>query len=919
MAQLPAGTVTFLFSDIEGSTRLWEADPDGMKSALVRHDEVTARAVGQHGGYVFKHTGDGFCASFTTAEAALSAAVDTQLALRRETRPSQPQIRVRIGIHTGQADPAGDDYFGPPVNRAARVMSCAHGGQIICTAATREVLSAGRAHPGADLELHYLGIHRLRDLGEPQRLYQVVHPDLEEHFPPLRTLDAYRNNLPTPRTSFVGRAGELTELVAALGGQRLVTVTGVGGSGKTRLALQAAAELVGGRPDGVFFVELASLSDPSGIMAQIADTIGLSAPGVAPGRAVEQFFGSRHSLLVLDNCEHLLDASAVLCDALLSTSQDLSILATSREPLGVPGEVVVRIPSLGLADDPESPSAVSQSEAGQLFIDRARAVQPQFGITADNAAAVADICRRLDGIPLAIELAAARVRHIAPQQIAERLNDRFRLLTGGARTSLPRQQTLKAALDWSFELLTEEERRLLLRLSVFVGTFPLRAVEAVCSDDGGDSGMDGAVVLDVLAHLVDRSLVVAAPGSGEAEYRLLETVRHYAQERLVAAGEATRMRDRHRSWYAEMARRSFPPKASFLIGGDLAAEHYDNLMTALQWAVTTASAIDAMVLAGQLCGSWLATWKYREAEDWLTTLLSAPWVPDCAERSYLASLHASFAALNGDFALSLQRAEVALQYAATHGHHEVLPVIMWSKAIAISVVRSIDEAVDLLDEAARLALELGQENFASGTLCAAATYRLSYDVDRAMADAERAANLPGVDDEGRITALMVLAVARVLAGDTAGAAATLGPSLLRHDPTGDTVVPGVTRGSGESELLVPYAVVLAATGDLTRAKAVVAAGRQRLADVVIPLVETAYLVASGASEIYGGDPALGMHLLGAARRCFGEEGAWRSPVVGCVYVQACRRAREVLGEEAVREARLAGMALDREQAAAMAE
>ena len=919
MADLPAGTVTFLFSDIEGSTRLWEADPGGMKLALARHDEVAARAVDEHGGHLFKHTGDGMCAAFSSADAAVAAAVGTQLALGREQWPDQLRIRVRMGIHTGPAEPVGDDYFGASLNRCARVMSCAHGGQTLCTAATREMLSLIESRdPGVAVALRDLGTHRLRDLSEPQRLYQVVHRDLEQDFPPLRTLDAYRNNLPTPRTSFIGRNDELAELIAALGEQRLVTVTGAGGSGKTRLALQAAAEMVATRPDGVFFVELAALSDPSGIVAQIADTIGLSAPGVAPAPAVEQFFGSRRSLLVLDNCEHLLEASAVLCDGLLSAAPDLAVLVTSREPLGVPGELVVRIPSLGLPAEPTSASAVAQSEAGQLFIDRTRAVQPQFRMTEENAVAVAGICRRLDGIPLAIELAAARVRHLSPQQIAERLDDRFRLLTGGARTALPRQQTLKAALDWSFDLLNEEERTLLLRLSVFVGSFPLSAVEAVCSEDSG-VGMDGPTVLDVLGRLVDRSVVVARPGSDQTEYRLLETVRHYAQERLLATGEVIELRNRHRSWYANLASGSFPPKSNFLFRGDHVSEHYDNLLAALQWSVATESGAEAVLLTGYLCQSWLASWRHQEAEHWLALVLGASWVPDCPERFFLASLHASFAALNGDFALSLERSDKAIQEATSRGYRGALTVLMWSRAIATSVVRSIEEAVALLDEAARLALELGEAGIAVGALCASATYRLGYDLDQAVADAEAALAIPGVEGEARIAALITLALAHVLAGDTSKATALLGPAMLRHVPSNEVVVPGLARGSGENEFFVPFAVVLAASGDLPRAKAVVAAGRQRLADVAFPLVDTAYLVASGASEIYGGDAALGMRLLGAARRRFGEEGAWRSPVVGCLYVRASARAREILGAEAASEARLAGMALDREEAAALAE
>ena len=467
----PTGTVTFLFTDIEGSTKLWEQHPDAMRSAHARHDTLLRSAVQQHHGHIVKTTGDGVHAAFATAPEALAAVLTAQRALRDEPWDPQAPISVRMGLHTGIAERRDGDYYGSALNRAARLMAAGHGGQTLLSAATQELV---RDHLPDEAGLRDLGEHRLKDLGRSEQVFQLQHPSLPADFPPLRSLDnpALPNNLPQQVTSFIGRETQVAEVKARLNKTRLLTLTGAGGSGKTRLSLQVAADLLTGDGDGVWLVELAALTDPALVPQAVADVLGVKEQVGQPiQRTLVEWLKTKRLLLVLDNCEHLVGACASLAADLLRACPDVHLLASSREALNVAGEQTYRVPSLSLPDPKQAQTGegLSQFEAVRLFIERAQAVQPSFAVTSGNAPAVAQVCWRLDGIPLALELAAARVRSLSVDEINTRLDQRFRLLTGGSRTALPRQQTLRALIDWSYDLLTEREKALLCRLAVFAG------------------------------------------------------------------------------------------------------------------------------------------------------------------------------------------------------------------------------------------------------------------------------------------------------------------------------------------------------------------------------------------------------------------------------------------------------------------
>ena len=556
MASVPSGTVTLLFTDIEGSTRLWESHPTLMRAALERHDNLVRAAVEAAGGYVFKTVGDAFCVAFATAPQAVLGAIAAQSALDAEPWPQPLAIRARMGIHSGDCVQREHDYFGPTVNRAARLEATAHGGQIVLSAATRGLL--GNPLPDG-MRLRDLGDHRLKDLGAAEHVYQVETDTLPGEFPPLRSLEnpALPNNLPRYTANFVGRDGELETVRNLVRGSRLVTLSGPGGVGKTRLALQVAADLLDGSGDGVWVVDLAPVTDEAMVPTAIADAIGLRiGDSVDTMDGLVDALADRHLLVVLDNCEHLIDTVATIADRLLRTCETVDLIATSREPLGINGEVVHRVPSLGLPEAFESdPNVVAQSEGGLLFVERARLHDPRFTIDATNAATVAAVCRRLDGIPLALELAAARLRSLSAPELLERLDQRFRLLTGGSRTAMARQQTLRATIDWSFELLSARGQTMLARTSVFAGGWDLSAAADVVSD----AVEDDLDVFDTLSGLADRSLVTVAAGE-TTRYGLLETIREYAAEKLAAQGnEAHRaLRRRHLDHYLGLAETAAP-------------------------------------------------------------------------------------------------------------------------------------------------------------------------------------------------------------------------------------------------------------------------------------------------------------------------------------------------------------------------
>jgi len=545
MSALPTGTVTFLFTDLAGSTRLWQEHPEAMKPALARHDEIVRAAIEANGGHVVKTTGDGFHAAFATPREAISAAIDAQVALGAELWAATGPLRVRMGIHSGPAELREGDYYGTAVNRAARLMSVAHGGQVVVSLAAAELL------PDGGVELLDLGEHRLRDLSRPERVFQVVDPGLDQDFPPLATLDAFAGNLPVQVTSFVGRDDDVARIVAMLDDAALVTLIGTGGVGKTRLATQVAAEVLPRFADGAWFCELAPADEPDGMAQAVATTLGaVQRPGLSMVESIVEFCKVRSLLLVLDNCEHLLDAAAALADAVLQTCNDVTVLATSREALDVEGERVVRVRSLEAPDPGAAHDALVQSAAVRLFADRAR----DAGATAEwNDAqwtAVGEVCRRVDGIPLAIELAAARATAMSPVDIAAHLDERFRLLTGKRRGRVERHQTLRATVEWSYQLLDDDERAVFDRLGVFAGTFDEAAAVAVATDDVVDSW----TVIDAVASLVAKSMLVTEDGpGGTVRYAMLETLRQYARERLDETRDADRWRRRHAEHYAGWA------------------------------------------------------------------------------------------------------------------------------------------------------------------------------------------------------------------------------------------------------------------------------------------------------------------------------------------------------------------------------
>jgi predicted ATPase/DNA-binding CsgD family transcriptional regulator len=599
---LPVGTATFMLTDVDGSMRL--------------PDELLDEAISRHGGVRRRQQDDetSIVAAFTRASDAVAAALDIQRAVQQST--------LRIAVHTAEAQQRDEgSYFGHAVNRCARLCAVAHGGQVVVCRTTRDLI-LDRLPERA--KLTDLGIHRLRDLGRAEHVFGLVHPELAAEFPSLRSLDTLPNNLPGELTSFIGRRTELAQIGNALQQARLLTLTGAGGCGKTRLALQVAADALDRHPDGVWWVELARLEDPALLAATVITSIGSSE---VPGRPVldtlRAHLRARRVLVVLDNCEHLLAACAELVDALLRGCPSLTILATSRAPLGVPGEVTWRVPSMSLPAEPhrEPITVLRQCDAVALFIDRALQVRPNFTINAANAPVIAQICHDLDGIPLAIELAAARVRMLAPEQISRALADRFRLLTGGARTVMPRHQTLQASIDWSHELLSDGERTLLRRLSVFTGGWTLDAAEEVCSGDGADRND----VLDLLTGLVDKSLVTTSEHGPKVRYGLLETVRQYAAARLAGAGELGDLRDQHLAYYLELAEAAQPQ----ILGAGRDDPVLHNLATELpniRAAVESAATTDpdaGLRLVTALTLFWVFTGRYREGDACYARALDA--------------------------------------------------------------------------------------------------------------------------------------------------------------------------------------------------------------------------------------------------------------------------------------------------------
>lgn len=714
--------LTFLFTDLENSTPLWESFPDEMRTASARHDALMRASIEQHHGRVIKTMGDGFHAVFETPSDGVAAALAGQQAIIAEPWPEATvPLKVRMGLHTGESQERDGDYYGAEVNRAARVMGIGHGGQVLISEVTANLV---RGAPPEDVTLTNLGQHRLKGLTAPEQIFQLCHPNLPAEFPPLTSLEAYKHNLPVQLTSFIGREKELEQVknlvlgkdlkgVGHLSDLRLVTLLGPGGTGKTRLALQTAADLVDQFPDGVWFIELAPLADPDRIAERVAAPFNVqSQPGRPLLDTLTNHLRRKELLLVLDNVEHLVRESAELAEHLLLNCPSIKILVTGREALFIGGETTLQIPSLSLPGK-ATPNEVANSEAVQLFLARAQAVRPDFALTPDNAPALAEIVRRLDGIPLALELAAARLRMMSVAQIAARLNDRFRLLTGGRRTALPRQQTLQALIEWSWNLLEEKECVLFRRLSVFSGGWTLEAAQEVASDDQ----LDAFDIFDLMEQLINKSLVtVTHLPNGEVRYGMLESIRQFAQDKLLEAGEGERLRDRHAEYFTAFGEQM----SEALQGREMAAQlglllpETDNAKAAREWALET-----RLDLALRMAGApmVMARYWFISAEDirWKEQVVARARTLPATESNeeYRQGLVKAIVGLGsttllaGDFERGRQLLEEGIRRAQETGLGDQQVFGMNMVLIALFQMGDFDRAIEVAEEAIALSKKHG--------------------------------------------------------------------------------------------------------------------------------------------------------------------------------------------------------------------
>src|SRR5437867_1135051 len=693
MAMRPVGTVTFLFTDMEGSTRAWEAHPKETRAALQRHAEIVARAIEANRGTIILERGEGdsVFAVFERASDAVAAACELQLALGKEEWPSEMPLRVRVAIHTGEAD---TDYRGPHVNRAARIRAIGHGEQILLSAVTAGIVRGTLPDGTSLIDLRQ---HRLRDVADMEHVFQLAHPDFRENFPPLRSVSNFRQNLPVQLTSFVGRGRERKEVAALIDDHRVVTLIGSGGSGKTRLAIQVGADELEKFPDGMRFVDLAPLNDASLVVDAIASAVGIKAEqGISVIDALVRNLEGTKTLIIIDNCEHIIEACADAVSGLLRAGESVRVLATSREPLGLAGEMIWRVPSLSLPGAATKIAEIGRCEAVQLFVDRAGAARPGFTLTSANAQTITDICRTLEGLPLAIELAAARVKALAAHQIRDRLSDRFRLLIGGRG----RHQTLRSTIDWSYDLLSEKERALFRRLCVFAGGFDLPAVQAIWPD--GDP-------LDHIEQLVDKSLVTVEQLTDEKlRYRLLETLRQYGAERLVEVGEEDEARERHFAHYLGIAERAYAQRieheAEML--ASLEADH-DDFRSALEWSRSQPR--DLLRLASSLGWFWHLRSHYREGRTWLEQALALN--PTERSRERARALWALSMILNwqGDVAAARPLAEESLALWRTTDDPLELALALESVGWSHFAASNYSEALRSMEDCVEAYRRLGSE------------------------------------------------------------------------------------------------------------------------------------------------------------------------------------------------------------------
>ena len=729
--------MTFLFTDVESSTKMWERNPSVMQKALSRHDEILRSAIEANGGYVFKTVGDAFCAAFPAAPDALDAALVAQRALSDEPWNEGLAIKAKMALHTGTVEERDGDYFGPPVNRVARLLSIANGGQVLLSTSTQEL---ARDELPSESGLRDLGEHRLKDLFRPERIFQLGAPGLPSEFPPLRTLESRPNNLPMQPTPLVGRERETAEVAdrVRIEEARLLTLTGPGGTGKTRLALQAAADLLEKFEDGVFFVALATITDPALVASAIAGPLGVKESGDQPlEEGLEAYLRDRNLLLVLDNFEQVLEG-APLVGELLEACPKLKVLATSRIPLRLYGEKEYPVPPLALPDPTVLPplEVLTQYEAVRLFVDRARAVKADFEITNESAPAVAEICARLDGLPLAIELAAARVRLLPPQKMLQRLGNRMKLLKGGARDLPTRQQTLRGAIDWSHELLEDEDKTLFRRMAVFAGGRTLEAMEEICDPEGN---LD---VLEGVESLLEKSLIRQEEGpGGEPRFVMLETMHEYGREKLQQSGEAETIKRAHAEYFLELAEEAEPE----LVGPEeaawldrLEAEH-DNLRGALSWSLGGGDGVLGLRLAGALGRFWRVRGHFSERRGWLEEALAGCGEAPADARARALVVSGTLAVDQGDFERAKASSQEALALYRGLGHRRGAAYSLFNIAWAELMQGNDEQAAPLVDQTLTMARESGYDWVISCALNALASIAGDRgDYERAEASYEEA-------------------------------------------------------------------------------------------------------------------------------------------------------------------------------------
>jgi predicted ATPase/class 3 adenylate cyclase len=716
MVTAPEGTITFLFTDIEGSTRLWEQYPSGMRGSLVRHDGIIRQSVEAHGGYVFKAVGDAFFAAFDTPIKAVNAALGIQRSLHAEKWGATGLLRVRIALDTGSAEHRNGDYFGLPLNRANRLIAAGHGGQVLLSAGTQQMVADSLP---ANVILRDLGMRRLKDIFNPERIFQLVAPDLPANFPPLRTLDQRPTNLPAPATSFLGREREVGEVCDALRRRevRLLVLTGPGGTGKTRLSLEVASSLLDEFEHGIFFIPLTPIRDPALVISTIAQAMEVPEnSGRSAAERLANQLRDRHLLLVLDNFEQVVAAAPQVGD-LLSAAPHLKILVTSRELLHLYGEVEFSVPPLSLPDLhhlPESLDALAAHAAIALFVERARTVRPDFALTAQNAQAVAGICARLDGLPLALELAAARIKILSPQIILDRLSSRLTVLTGGGSNLPPHQRTLRESINWSYDLLSDAEKTLFSHLSVFVGGWTVESAAEVIEN------ASALTLLDDLASLLDKSLIrMEENREGEIRFYMLETIREYAQERLNGQpGGPAAVQQRHAAHFLRLAETAEPElvRSQQILWLDQLEREHDNLRAALEWSLVHEPET-GLRLASALVRFWARRTHLQEGRRWIDRTLALTAV-STASRAQILLAASTLANESGDYNDSLGWLEEALPLWQMGSNKNALVRTMGNLAAVLTNLGYHEQAMNWREKSLAIAREIGDEQMIAMSLSA---------------------------------------------------------------------------------------------------------------------------------------------------------------------------------------------------------